>query len=67
MGCVGADDAGRDQIASLRAENVDVEFVRTVEGAGTQWASIILVDGGTDSLMRGDEEDLGTPVEDMAW
>jgi sulfofructose kinase len=45
MGCVGADDAGRDQIASLRAENVDVEFVRTVEGAGTQWASIILVEG----------------------
>jgi len=25
----------------------------------------ILVDGGTDSLMRGDEEGLGTPVEDM--
>ena len=27
--------------------------------------TIILVDGGTDSLMRGDEEGLGTPVEDM--
>lgn len=27
--------------------------------------TIILADGGTDSLMRGDEEDLGTPVEDM--
>ena len=27
--------------------------------------TIILVDGGTDSLMRGDEEDLGTPQEDM--
>jgi len=27
--------------------------------------TVILVDGGTDSLMRGDEEDLGTPVEDM--
>jgi len=26
--------------------------------------SIILVDGGTDSLMRGDEVDLGTPAED---
>lgn len=27
--------------------------------------TIILVDGGTDSLLRGDEEDLGTPQEDM--
>ena len=27
--------------------------------------TIILVDGGTDSLMRGDEEGLGTPVEHM--
>lgn len=28
--------------------------------------TIILVDGGTDSLMRGDEVDLGTPAEDIA-
>ena len=28
--------------------------------------TVILVDGGTDSLMRGDEAGLGTPVEDMA-
>jgi hypothetical protein len=28
--------------------------------------TVILVDGGTDSLMRGDEEGLGTPEEDMA-
>jgi hypothetical protein len=28
--------------------------------------TIILVDGGTDSLMRGDEIGLGTPVEDMS-
>jgi len=28
--------------------------------------AIVLVDGGTDSLMRGDEEGLGTPYEDMA-
>ncbi len=28
--------------------------------------TIVLVDGGTDSLMRGDEQDLGTPMEDMA-
>ena len=28
--------------------------------------TIILVDGGTDVLMRGDEEGLGTPVEDLS-
>ena len=28
--------------------------------------TIVLVDGGTDSLMRGDEEGLGTPQEDVA-
>jgi hypothetical protein len=28
--------------------------------------TIVLVDGGTDSLMRGDEAGLGTPQEDMA-
>ena len=26
--------------------------------------TVVLIDGGTDSLMRGDEADLGTPVED---
>jgi hypothetical protein len=28
--------------------------------------TVILVDGGTDSLMRGDEDGLGTPVEDSS-
>ena len=28
--------------------------------------TVVLVDGGTDSLMRGDELGLGTPVEDMS-
>jgi hypothetical protein len=28
--------------------------------------TIVLIDGGTDSLMRGDEADLGTPQEDAA-
>lgn len=27
--------------------------------------AVVLVDGGTDSLLRGDETDLGTPLEDM--
>lgn len=31
-----------------------------------QFDTLLLVDGGTDSLMRGDEIDLGTPQEDMA-
>jgi hypothetical protein len=30
-----------------------------------QFDTVILVDGGTDILMRGDEAGLGTPVEDM--
>ena len=30
------------------------------------FAPLVLVDGGTDSLMRGDEAGLGTPQEDMA-
>jgi hypothetical protein len=30
-----------------------------------QWDALVLVDGGTDSLMRGDEPGLGTPAEDM--
>ncbi|MBE2225675.1 MAG: DUF1152 domain-containing protein [Anaerolineae bacterium] len=28
--------------------------------------TVVLVDGGTDSLMRGDEDGLGTPAEDIA-
>src|SRR5262249_30901145 len=31
-----------------------------------QLDAIVLVDGGTDSLMRGDEDGLGTPHEDIA-
>ena len=34
--------------------------------AELQTDTVILVDGGTDSLMRGDEQGLGTPQEDMA-
>jgi len=45
IGSVGNDDAGRAQLASLRAENVDVEYVRVVDGAQTQMAMIVLVEG----------------------
>src|SRR5262245_57028645 len=34
--------------------------------ARLQFDTLLLVDGGTDSLMRGDEEGLGTPHEDVA-
>jgi hypothetical protein len=39
-------------------------YARLVEELAIQ--AIVLVDGGTDILMRGDEEGLGTPEEDMA-
>jgi hypothetical protein len=38
-------------------------YARLVEELAVQ--AIVLVDGGTDILMRGDEEGLGTPEEDM--
>jgi hypothetical protein len=38
-------------------------YARLVEELAIQ--AIVLVDGGTDILMRGDEEGLGTPEEDM--
>ena len=38
-------------------------YSRLVEELAVQ--AIVLVDGGTDILMRGDEEGLGTPEEDM--
>lgn len=34
-----------------------------IDGRGVD--AVVLVDGGTDILLRGDESDLGTPVEDM--
>jgi hypothetical protein len=39
-------------------------YARLVEELAIQ--AIVLVDGGTDILMRGDEDGLGTPEEDMA-
>lgn len=42
IGSVGTDDWARAQLASLRAENLDLRFVRTVDGATSQMAVIIL-------------------------
>src|SRR5437867_1760253 len=39
IGSVGNDDAGRAQLASLRAENVDVEYVRVVDGRSEEHTS----------------------------
>jgi len=46
-------------VAPLRAA-----YARLVQELALE--AIVLVDGGTDILMRGDEEGLGTPQEDMA-
>ena len=48
-------DVGTKQIKIIYEKLVDALDLDT----------IILVDGGTDSLMRGDEEDLGSPTEDI--
>jgi len=39
-------------------------YTQLVQSLGLD--AIVLVDGGTDILLRGDEEGLGTPAEDMA-
>ncbi len=39
-------------------------YAHVLEQTGAD--AIVLVDGGTDSLMRGDESGLGTPAEDMS-
>ena len=45
IGSVGTDDWGRAQLASLHSENLDVQFIRVVEGAVSQVAVILLEDG----------------------
>jgi len=65
------------QFLSRRGENVRVHaferlgvapiregYAHLVQSLGLD--AIVLVDGGTDILLRGDEEGLGTPAEDMA-
>ena len=53
----------------MRVKKVGVRPLR----AAYQWlveelrvSAVVLVDGGTDILMRGDEVGLGTPAEDMS-
>ena len=66
IGSVGSDDWGRAQLASLRAENLDVGFVRTVEGATSQMAVIILEDGvGERTILWHRDPKLTFPVEEL--
>src|SRR5262245_60969032 len=64
IGSVGDDDWGRAQLASLREENVDVRDVRTVEGASTQAAMIVLVEGvGERTILWQRDPRLNYPAE----
>src|SRR5262249_12351640 len=64
LGSVGNDDAGRRQIESLRAERVDVQHVHVAEGAATQWATIILVEGvGERTILWRRDAELNYPVD----
>ncbi len=44
-GCVGDDSFGKEAVESLKAEGVDVENIRTVEGVPTGSAVILVIDG----------------------
>jgi sulfofructose kinase len=66
IGSVGTDDWGRAQLASLRAENLDLEFVRIVEGATSQMAVIILEEGiGERTILWHRDPKLMFPVEEL--
>ncbi|MEO1174121.1 MAG: DUF1152 domain-containing protein, partial [Myxococcota bacterium] len=51
-------------IEKLGLEQLTAAYAELVESLGIN--TIVIVDGGTDSLMRGDEVSLGTPAEDIA-
>jgi sulfofructose kinase len=66
IGSVGTDDWGRAQLASLHAEHLDVQFVRTVEGASSQMAVILLEDGiGERTVLWHRDPKLMYPVADL--
>jgi sulfofructose kinase len=62
---VGTDATGKAQIASLRAENLEL-LVREVEGAATQVAVIVLEEGiGERTILWRRDPRLQYPVEDL--
>lgn len=65
IGSVGTDDWGKAQLASLRAENLDLH-VREVEEAGSQVAIILLEEGvGERTILWRRDLRLNYPVEDL--
>jgi sulfofructose kinase len=67
IGSVGSDDLGRVQMESLRAEGLDVEFVRVVEGAGTQVAFILVEESvGERTILWHRDPRLRFPAADLS-
>ena len=65
IGSVGNDDWGRAQLESLRAEDLELD-VREVEGASSQMAVILLVEGvGERTILWNRDRRLGYPVEQL--
>ncbi|HYR44568.1 MAG TPA: PfkB family carbohydrate kinase, partial [Terriglobia bacterium] len=65
IGCIGADDWGKAQLASLRAEGLEVHL-REVEGASSQIAIILLEEGvGERTILWRRDPRLSYPVEQL--
>jgi len=65
IGCIGNDDWGRAQLASLRAEGLEVHL-REVEGASSQIAIILLEEGvGERTILWRRDPRLAYPVEQL--
>lgn len=66
IGSVGSDDFGKAQLASLRAEGLDVELVRVVEGAASQAGVILIEEGvGERTILWHRDRRLTYPVAEM--
>ena len=66
--CRWFEQQGQDEMAVFAFNRTGVlPLVESYEAlvARLQLDTVLLVDGGTDSLMRGDEDGLGTPGEDL--
>jgi sulfofructose kinase len=66
IGSVGDDALGKAQLESLRAARLDIEFVRIVPGAVTQFAVILLEQGiGERTILWHHDPQLNYPVEKL--
>ncbi len=67
IGSVGSDDLGRIQMESLRAEGLDMEFVRVVEGATSQIAFILVEEAiGERTILWHRDPRLQFPASDLS-